>query len=201
MKQSTITILENNSAGVDFANLIVSVRQTLGTECEVVVGYPGLPSVVKDLLTGDAVLFETPIDGVLEVRVMSQSSNRAEFLVSQVSPRPGFAGALVSDDPNNSPFSSNELEQIAESIKKLKIELDQSELFLAEQLDLVTRKLDEIQAASQRLGRKDWIHYVGGALTSLCITAAFTPEARNGLFESVNAAFEWLFSNALNLLS
>ncbi len=201
MQQSTVSVSDNNSAEVDFADLIVTVRQATGRRCEVLVGYPGLPSVVRDMFTGDAVLFETPNDGVLEVRVMSQNITGAEFLVSQVSPRPGFAGGLVSDDPNNSPFSSNELEQIAESIKKLKVELDQPELFLPEQLDLVTRKLDEIQAASQRLGRKDWINYVAGALTSMCVSAAFTPEARNALFKSVNAAFEWLLSTALNLLS
>ena len=86
MKQSTITVSDNESATlVDFADLIVTVRKLIGRQCEVLVGYPGLPGVVKNMRTGDAVLFETPKDGVLEVRVMTQSVYRAEFLVSQVS--------------------------------------------------------------------------------------------------------------------
>ena len=148
MKQSTITVEDNSSEQADLAELIVTVRKATGKKSEVLVGYPGLESIAREMYTGDAILFETPNDGVLEVRIMSQDHYSAKFLISQVSPRPGFTGGLISDDPNNHPFTPKELEKIAESIVQLQTELTQQKLFMPEQLDLVIRKLDDIQAAS-----------------------------------------------------
>lgn len=200
MKHSTIAIRENSSEKVDFSRLIVSVRQTFGSRCEIVVGYPGLPNVVQEMRTGDALLFETPTDGVLEVRAMAMNSIQVELLVSQVSPRLGIVGGFVDDDPNNSPFTPAELNRITESIKDLKIGLGRRSEIAPEQLGLITRKLDEIQAASQRLGRKDWINHVAGTLTAMCVSAAFAPEVSKTIFRSVGSAFAWLFTNALIFL-
>jgi hypothetical protein len=150
--------------------------------------------------TGDIVLFESPNDGMFEVRLLTHNYTGAEFLISQISPRPGLVGGFVSDDPNNSPFSSDELARIAESVTQIRFKLDQLDTFLPEQIALVNRKLDEIEAAATRLGRKDWINYVVGVLTSISVSAAFTPEASKALFSSVGTAFEWLLNNAIIML-
>lgn len=201
MKQVTVTISEGSSSSVDFSSLILSVRGTYANRCIVVVGYPGLKNVVKEIKLGEAVLYETPNDGILEVRVVSTNTARARFLVSQVSPRLGIAGGFIDEDPNNSPFSSNELTQIASSVTNIKKELTQRNDIRAEQLELISRKLDEIHVASNRLGRKDWINYVAGTLTSLCISAAFSHEVSKSIFVTFNSAFAWFFDNALRLLT
>ena len=203
MKQARITVKERNSKQVGIANLIVSVRYINHSNhcCEVTVGCPGLPNAVQTMYTGDAILFETPSDGIVEARMMSHNAVEAEFLVTQVSPRLGISGGVVSDDPNNSAFSLAELDQIENSIKTIKTDLANSTDYSSEQLNLINRKLEEIQDASKRLGRKDWINYVAGSLTSLCISAAFAPEKTKELFKIVNNAFSWLLNNALHLLS
>ncbi|MFA5877742.1 MAG: hypothetical protein WC880_05305 [Candidatus Paceibacterota bacterium] len=201
MKQSIIVIKEKNSARTDIANLIVSVRIIYPNHFEIVVGSPGLRNVVADMNIGDAVLFETPNDGILEVRALSMDALKVELLVSQVSPRLGIVGALVDEDPNNSPFTSDELVHITQSITSVALELGQRSDIVPEQLELINRKLSEIEAASQRLGRKDWINYVAGTLTSMCVSAAFAPDVSKAIFQSVGSAFSWLFSNALRLLA
>jgi len=113
MKSSTISIYENKSEQLDIANLILSVRKIYVERVVVVIGCPGLPNVVEEMCVGDAVLFETPNDGILEVRLFSMYTSQVEFLISQVSPRLGLMGGFVNDDPNNDSFTSMELKKIA----------------------------------------------------------------------------------------
>lgn len=200
MRYSTIDVYEETSGRPEFSSLVVSVRQIFSDHCIAVIGYPGLPNVVQDMKNGDAVLYQTTEDGTLEIRVMAIRPNQTEFLVTQVSPRPGFGAALLEEDPNNSLFNETELARIAESVLALKDELLRSSDFAPEQLGLINRKLDEIQAASQRLGRKDWINYVAGTVTAVCISAAFSPDMTRSLFRLLNSAFTWLFANAPILL-
>lgn len=204
MKQIKVSIVYGSSKNISDTNLIVSYRRRgKGTPKEIVVGYPGLPNVIKEVDIGDAVLFESPSHGIIEVRVLSvnYSGNKMEVLVSQISPRLGILGGPVSNDPNNSLFTRDEIAQIAESISNTKSTLAQRPDITPEQVELIARKLDEIQIASERLGRKDWINYVAGTLTSMCISAAFSPEVTKAIFQTVNSAFAWLFSSGLILIS
>ncbi len=201
MKQSTVVIKEGTSELLESPNIIISVRHTYGSKSEVVVGSPGLPNVKEELLVGDAVLFETPNDGVFELRALRMDTKLIELLISQVSPRLGIIGGFVDDDPNNTPFTPDELGKISESIKQLSADIKKTQRFTSEQLNLIDRKLNEIDDASQRLGRKDWINYVAGTLTGVCVTAAFAPDPSKALFKAVNTAFRWLFDNALLLIS
>jgi hypothetical protein len=165
-----------------------------------VIGYPGLPNIKEQMELGDAVLYETTEDGILEVRVTAIHGTAAQFTVSQVSPRFGLGGALATSDPNNLPFTQDERIHIAESIEFIKNNLTSSGNHTVEQLSLIARKLDEMHEASGRLGRKDWLNYVAGSLTSLCVSAAFAPEVTKSFFKTVNAAFSWLFTNTPMLL-
>ena len=134
MKQETVKISEGSSSSVGFSSLILSVRRAYFNSCELVVGYPGLKNVVKKMDIGGTVLYETPNDGILEVRLVSINSANAGFLVSQVSPRLGIIGGFVDEDFNNSPFSSNELTQIANSVTNINKELTQRDDIAVEQL-------------------------------------------------------------------
>ena len=66
MKSSTVAVLKNSSGRVEFANIIISLRNIYASSCEVVIGYPGLPNVEKELRNGDFVLYETVANGTVE---------------------------------------------------------------------------------------------------------------------------------------
>ena len=176
--------------------MILTVRDSYPDWCRVVVGYPGLPKLERDMNLGDALLYETPSDGVLEVRVTATDSNAVEFLVTQVSPRLGLIAGIIDEDPSNTPFSDAELKRIAESLASVMEQVKISESYPPEHLDLISRKLEEIQSASERLGRKDWINYVAGTITSTCIAAGFAPEVTKNIFKTIGVALSWLFNNA-----
>ena len=200
MKSTTLNIFENSSVQSELGTLIISVRTTYGNHCEVVIGSPGTPNVVQDMKTGDAVLFESPTEGILEVRALNMNTARAEFLVTQVSPRPGLMAGLTDEDPNNLKFTVTERRQIADSLNRVRSEIHKLQNISQEQVDLISRKLDEMNMASERLGRKDWINYVIGTLTSIGISAAFAPDTMRAVFHSVNAAFTWLFNSPVVFL-
>jgi hypothetical protein len=200
MAQDRAVVHEHNSAHVKLGGLIISARRTSSERVDIVVGRPGLPNVEKSLKTGEAVLFETPDTGLFEVRLLAGYATQAEFLVSQISPRPGIAGGLVDQDASNSAFTPAELAKIAESLDRIRLELSARSDVTPEQLDLISRKLDEMQTASERLGRKDWMNYAVGTLTSLAITAAFDREVARALFQAAGTALSWLFGAPLQLL-
>ena len=202
MKREIITVHAKKSGITEFTGLVVSVREIRSAECDVVIGYPGLPNVSKKMSNGDAVLFETPLEGTVEARLIEHDypKGTTQFLVSQVSARIGLLGGTSNADPNNAPFSQAELARISASIESAKKDIRRTIRAQPEQLDLIERKLDEIQGASERMGRRDWINYVAGSLTSVCISAAFAPDITKAVFGSVNAAFVWLFTNGLLLL-
>jgi hypothetical protein len=151
--------------------------------------------------TGDAVLLETPSDGLLEVRLIEHSyqGDSIDLLISQVSPRSGLLAGAAEIDPENTSFGEEELRRIAVSIESIKKHTAAMPDLNPEQVQLLARKLDEIQAASTRMGRKDWINYVAGSVTSVCISAAFAPDLTRKVFSAVNAAFSWFFASGVLL--
>ena len=199
MNKEIIEVGANDSKHMDSTGLVLTVRIAFGNESEIVVGFPGLPNEKRRVYTGDALLYETPM-GTFDVRVLSQSSTKVRFLVTQLSPTPSIAGAFSSSDPSNVQFSPPELEKIALSLEAVKEKVSSQPGIQPEQIALVYKKLDEIGEAATRLGRKDWINYAAGAITSACASAAFAPEVTKNIFLSLNSAFSWLFSGAMLFL-
>ena len=200
MKTQTIEVLGNNSGQLDSMGLILTVRNALGNESDIVVGFPGLTNATRRAYTGDALLYETPV-GTFDIRILYQNSTKVRFLVTQLSPTPGIGAAFDFSDPTNRQFTPEERERIASSLENAKLELASTPTISRAQIDLIHQKLDEIKEASTRLGRKDWINYTIGALTSMCSSAAFAPDVTKNIFPSVNSAFSWLFANALLLIN
>lgn len=200
MIQETVDVLEKDSRHMDSTGLILTVRLALGSESDIVVGFPSLPNENRRAYTGDALLYETPM-GTFDIRVLSQNGSKVRFLVTQLSPRLSVAGAFSSADPGNTPFSSEELVRIVSSLEEVKTRIGSQPMIQPEQIALMHKKLDEIKDASTRLGRKDWINYTAGAITSACASAAFAPDVTKSIFLSLDAAFSWLFSSAILLLN
>ena len=201
MAQERIIVGERSSTQGELGGLIVSARKTYPDAVEFVVGRPGLPNIETRLGVGGAVLFETPDEGIFEVRVLATGMSKTTFLISQVSPHSGIAGGLADQDLSNSSFTASELVRIADSLQSIRIEMSERTDVTPEQLDLISRKLDELQASSQRLGRKDWMNLAIGTLTSIIVNAALGPDIGKALFRAAGAALSWLLGNTLKLLS
>jgi hypothetical protein len=200
MVQETIVVSERNSALAKMGGIIITAVETYSDRAKLVVGRPGLPNVESTLSVGSAVLFETP-DGLFEVRVMSTSQViRVTVLLTQVSPRPGIAGGFVDQNSDNDPFSPPELARIAASVQQIKQAMSERSDVSTSQIDFIARKLDDMRGASERMGRKDWMNLALGTMTSVIVTAAFTPDVAKAFLQAAGVALSWLFGGGMKLL-
>jgi hypothetical protein len=164
------------------------------------------------LHVGGVVFYETPDDGLIELRVTqfqtgivgdlagNQVVQEATVLVSQVSPRGGLTAAFTQEDISNTPFEAQEIHRLRESLREVREAVRQREDVTPEQADFVSRKLDEMARAAERLGRKDWMNHAIGTLTSVVVTAAINSEAARFLFQALGKTLSWLFGETLKLL-
>lgn len=199
MKQERFSVRERNSTQAELGGIIVSVVQTLGDRATIVVGHPGLPNIERMLHVGGALLFETS-DGLFEVRVMSISGSEVAMLLTYVSPQPGIAGGFVDQDQSNSPFTPSELVEIAKSLQHIRLIMSERSDVAPEKLDFISRKLDEMQAASERFGRKDWKNLFIGTFTNTIFAAALDSTVAKALFDAAGTALSWLWGEGLKLL-
>jgi hypothetical protein len=165
---------------------------------DLVIGAPGLPNVKKELQLGDAVLYQTPDFGVVEVRIV-EIGVPIKLLITEVSPRRGFTAAYDSEELENAAFGSDEATKIAQGLANVAARMTNRQDMTPQQLAMLRAKLEEIADASSRLGRKDWIMFAAGTLTNVVVGAAFSPEAAKALFAALNAELSWVFQNALRL--
>ena len=202
MRKEILTVRAKRSAVSETLGLIFTVRHVAPTYVHLVLGYPGLPNISGQMEAGDAWLYETATSGLFEARLLGFhfQDDTAQFLLTEVAPRLGLVAGAADIDPANAPFSDAQLSQVRDSIEDAKNRVARLTEMLPEQIALVQRKLDEVGQAATRMGRKDWVNYVAGSLTSLCITAAFAPDVTRKVFESVNASFVWLFASGILLL-
>jgi hypothetical protein len=131
---------------------------------------------------------------------MSATGLDVTVLLSQVSPRPGIAGGFVDQDSDNAPFTPPELLKIAASVQQIRQAMSERSDVSVEQLDFIARKLDGMQEASERLGRKDWMNLALGTLTSIIVSAALTPNVAKALLQAADIALSWLFGGGMKLL-
>jgi hypothetical protein len=199
--QETLDVAQNDSALAKTGGIIVSavaVNSTAG-KARLVVGRPGLANVVSEMAIGDAVLFETP-DGLFEVRLLSISYPKATVLLSQVAPRPGIAGGFVDQDASNSRFTTEEVARIGTSMEQILEMVDERSEASPEQLAFIAGKLKYMEAAASRMGRKDWMNLALGTMTSIIVTAAFTPGIAKALLQAADIALSWVFGGGMKLL-
>jgi hypothetical protein len=200
MRQERIEVSSGTSEVAELGGLVITARGTAPDGATLVVGRPGLPNLVQRLSLGDALLFETPDSGIIEVRVLTSSHAAVALLLSEVSRRPGLAAGFVDQDASNSAFSAEELKQLADSLTQIRTEMSARSDLTPEQLSLISRKLDEMRDAAGRLGRRDWMNLAIGTLTGVVVNAALPPDVGRALFRAADLALSWLFSGALRIL-
>jgi hypothetical protein len=171
-------------------------RKTKPDTVELVIGAPGLPNTKSSLELGDAVLYQTPNYGVVEVRV-TEVGPPTKLMVSVVSPRNSFSATYDSSQIHNGPFAEDEVLKIRSGIENVVQTVSKNTAVSPEQLQLLNAKLEEIALAASRLGRKDWIMFAAGTLTNVIVGAAFSPEVAKSIFAAMNSELAWVFNNAL----
>ncbi len=199
MVQEELTVFSRNSHRSQ-TGLIVTLLDSTSQQVEIVVGRPGLPNLKATLGLGEVALFETP-EGIYELRVLFTNSTKVDLLVTQISPRPGIAAGYIDQNAENTPFFPEELDLIAASLNEIESAMVDRSDVKPEQMRYLGQKLEEMREASERLGRKDWINYAIGTLTSIVVTAAFDPSAAKALLQTAGAVLSWVFGSGLRLLT
>jgi hypothetical protein len=166
---------------------------------DLVIGAPGLQNIKREMQLGDAVLYQMPDYGVVEVRVVRFHYGSVSLLITEVSPRRGFTAAYDSDEQENTSFGTDETTKISKGLANVATRMANRLDVTPQQCELLRAKLDEIADASTRIGRKDWIMFAAGTLTNVVVGAAFSPEAAKALFTALNDELSWVFQNALRL--
>lgn len=202
--QEHVTVKEQDSTLTSNGGLVVSMIKGYyddkrDARAEIAIGAPGLRNITASVVLGDALLIETP-QGLFEFRVLRMNSMFVEFLLTRLDGRPGLRAGLVEDDIDNRRFTADEARRIGQGIAQIRSTVRDSPDIAPEQLEFISRKLDEMQAAADRLGRKDWIHFAAGFLSNIVVTLALSPGAAGTLFKAASSAFSWLFSGSLRLV-
>jgi hypothetical protein len=201
MRQERVEVPSGHSELAELGGLIITARRTEPNGATLVVGRPGLPNLEQYMNLGDAVLFETPDAGIIEIRVLTSNHANVTLLLSEVSRRPGIAAGFVDQDAGNVPFSGEELKRLAESLDSIRAEMNARPDLTPQQLALISRKLDEMNEAAGRLGRRDWMNLAVGTLTGIVVNAALPPDVGRALFRAADIALSWLFAGALKILT
>lgn len=96
------------------------------------------------------------------------------------------------DDLENSPFSTAETLRISSAINELREHLITSGVHSESQIQFITTRLQHLEDASHRLGRKDWVTLAMGTLTNIVVGAALAPEAARELLRTAGALLGWI---------
>ncbi len=187
----------------NIGKIIVSVQKIDSSTVSFVVGRTGFPNVVcRNAKVGEAVLFETPDDGIIEVRFYHhQIRDEPVFRIAHVAPARGITGGLLDTDPQNTSFEQAEIARIGECMETVKEAVRQrSDLVRPEQMEFLGRKLDDLAAAATRMGRKDWINLAVGMLTNTIVGAALSSDAAKLVFRAAGAALSWVWGSTIQLL-
>lgn len=101
--------------------------------------------------------------------------------------------AAVNGSNDNRAFTAAEQAEIASQIRAIKELLSRNSELTAEQLSRIDARLDEVEEASHRLGRKDWIMLFGGGVFALILADAIPPDVAYGIFTGVMHGLTHLF--------
>ena len=108
---------------------------------------------------------------------------------------------MAQENTTNKHFTPSEVLRIGKGFAAVSDAVRKREDITPEKIDYITRKLDEIVEAANRVGRKDWVNLAIGTLTNDVIGAAVGPNATKFLFQTVSQALEWILGGHLKLLS
>lgn len=104
------------------------------------------------------------------------------------------------EDLDNAPFTPDEQHRIHVAISELgqflKSTVGQSEA----NLKFIESRLQHLESASSRLGRKDWITLAMGTLTNIVVGVALSPESARELVRIAGSLLGWVVGSVQLLL-
>lgn len=101
------------------------------------------------------------------------------------------------DDVENTPFSQAEQAEIAEQLRQIKGYAKQNYSLSQAQLASFERKLDFIQAAAARMGRRDWQHLLVGVMLGVIVQDLVPADVVQHTFAMLLQALTHLFAPQL----
>ena len=124
----------------------------------------------------------------------------APDLWASISQEKVLSTAASSAGLDNLPFTAAERVLISAKLDEIKGYLLESQQFAAEQAETVERQFEYLRESSQRLGRKDWLNALIGALMGQAINLALSPEVAKGLLVLAASSFQSLWNAAQRYL-
>jgi hypothetical protein len=103
----------------------------------------------------------------------------------------------ASSGNDNSPFSPDERQRLAQDIHEIKEFLARTFALNQEQAKFVDDRLHYLTEASERLGRKDWINLTLSVLMTIIMGLAMPPDASRELLRFAGQVFNWVIANQL----
>jgi hypothetical protein len=95
----------------------------------------------------------------------------------------------------NTPFTPDEQAEIAQQLRAIKEDLKKKYSLSSEQMSRVEARLDEAEAASRRIGRKDWLLLFAGVIFTLIATGLLPPESVHHVFMMIFHDLDHLFGS------
>ena len=104
-----------------------------------------------------------------------------------------LAGAPY-EDVENTPFTLDEQAEIADQVRQIKEFVKATYSLSAAKMLTLEAKLDDIEAAAGRIGRKDWQLLLYGVMFTVIVTVLLPPEAVQHILAMVLHGLDHLFS-------
>lgn len=89
------------------------------------------------------------------------------------------------DTRDNNPLTINEFERIEAAIASVREYLLSVEAANTRNFEIINEKLDYIINSARKQGRSDWVHTCIGAIMSLSISCAFSPDRTNEIWSII----------------
>lgn len=107
-----------------------------------------------------------------------------------------LSDAASAPDLANTSFAEHELAMINRSLDEVKAYLLEGQQFSSEQQAFIEHEFSYLREASERVGRKDWLNLLAGALMSIVVSLALEPERARGLFAIAGTVLQSLWGVA-----
>jgi hypothetical protein len=106
---------------------------------------------------------------------------------------PEILAAAQSAGASNAPFTPEEQAEVSNRLDAIKQLVRQQFELTGDQLAAVDQKVDELKEATTRVGRKDWVVMVNGALLSLIVNDVVPAHVVQSLFSMLITGIGHLF--------
>jgi hypothetical protein len=106
------------------------------------------------------------------------------------------AAASPEQSDDNTAFTSAEQTRIEESLAEIRSVLLSSQSFNAETLGHIDARLEYLEQASERLGRKDWMNVAFSVITNIIIMVAIPPETARNILNVAGAVLGWVMGGS-----